>query len=143
MFRQKSTPVTRPTDRAGDAEGHAGHEEDAQDRGLAGPHGAQDADVAALVLHQHDDARDDVQAAMATTNIRMMPHRMARSTCRASKKLWFLSVQSLTLPPGTGRGRQQRLDQSRRIRVVDHDLDASTRLSASEEQLGLFRAACR
>jgi hypothetical protein len=34
---------------------------------LAGAHGAQDGDVAGLVLHQHDDAEMMFRAAMATT----------------------------------------------------------------------------
>jgi hypothetical protein len=37
------------------------NEEHAQDRALGGAHGAQDADLAALVLHQHDEAGDDVE----------------------------------------------------------------------------------
>ena len=47
--------------RADHADRGAAEQEDAQDRAAARAHGAQDGDVAALVLHQHDQAGDDVE----------------------------------------------------------------------------------
>ncbi len=61
MFRQISRPTRKPGQRADHADRGARDQEYPHDRALRGAHGAQDRDVAALVLHQHDQAGDDVQ----------------------------------------------------------------------------------
>ena len=43
------------------ADAHAGDQEDAHHRAARGAHGAQDGDVGRFVLHQHVEARDDVE----------------------------------------------------------------------------------
>ncbi len=61
MLMQTTTPSSTPGNGADDADRGTGHEEDAHDGAGRRAHGAQDGDVAALVLHQHDQAGDDVQ----------------------------------------------------------------------------------
>ena len=60
-LRQTTTPSSDAGERAGDADRRARHQEDAHHRAARRAHGAQDGDVAALVLHQHDQAGDDVE----------------------------------------------------------------------------------
>ena len=50
-----------PDERADHTHRRAGHHEHAHDRALRRAHGAQNADVVALVLHQHDQPRRDVE----------------------------------------------------------------------------------
>src|SRR5262245_59352300 len=47
--------------RADHANGRSRNQEHAQDSALGGAHGAEYADLAALVFHQHDEAGDDVE----------------------------------------------------------------------------------
>src|SRR4029077_11208575 len=51
----------QPRDRTDDADAGAAQKEDAQNHAAGRTHGAQDRDVAALVLHEHDHRRDDVE----------------------------------------------------------------------------------
>ena len=61
MFEADQHADEEPGERADHADRSAGDQEHPHDRALRGAHGAQDRDIAALVLHQHDQAGDDVQ----------------------------------------------------------------------------------
>ena len=61
MLRQTSEADQEADEVADHADRGAGDQEHAHDRALRRAHGAQDGDVAALVLHQHDQAGDDVE----------------------------------------------------------------------------------
>ena len=63
--RRSASRTAMPSSAAGQRADHADagarDQEHAHDGALGGAHGAQDADLAALVLHQHDQAGDDVE----------------------------------------------------------------------------------
>ena len=61
MLNAKSDAQDHAGDRSDNADGRAGHEEDALDGASRRTHGAQDRDVVRLVLHQHDHAGNDIE----------------------------------------------------------------------------------
>ena len=134
----------RPRSVPDHADQRAAEEEDPQDRALGQAHRAQDADVAALVLHQHDEARDDV-------------HR--RRSARGRDRITNITLSSTVSAAGTRPRRPSRSRRSARgpggvqdrrgrcvvdrVGVVDHDLDLVGDALAVEEALRLGEAACR
>src|SRR5262249_15351682 len=72
-------------DRADDADGGAGDQKHAHHRALGRPHGAQDGDVVAFVLHQHDQAGDDVERGYHHDQSEDQEHHVALDLERAEE----------------------------------------------------------
>ena len=122
MLRQTTTPSGNAGDSADNADCRTRHEEDAHDRPGGRAHGAQNGDVASLVLHQHDQAGNDVECGDEDDQRQDHEHDVALDLQRREEGLVDLSpVGEKDLPP------RRRLDLRPElvdiIRVADEQLD--------------------
>ena len=122
-LRQMSEAEQEAGERAGNADRRAGHEEDPLDGAARRAHGAQDGDVVALVLHQHDKARNDVERRDQDDHGQDQEHDVALDRERAEESLVAL-LPGLNCEAGTGGvAAAPSVMSSIAIGIVDHDLD--------------------
>ena len=136
MLRQMTTPSSDAGQRADDADRRAGHEEDAQDRAARRAHGAQDGDVAALVLHQHDQAGDDVERRDQHDQRQDQEHDVALDLQRREEGLVALAPVGDEDRP-LRRRLDRRLQRVDVVGIVDEDLDRLRRVLHVEIELRL------
>ena len=134
----------KPGERSGNADGRAGHEEDALDRAARRAHGAQDGDVVPLVLHQHDQAGDDVERRDQDDQRQDQEHDIALDRERGEKSLVAL-LPGLNMrspgPTASSNAGQHFVDL---LGLVDHHLDGARRRIRRRRNIPApRRAACR
>ena len=140
IFAQNTTPMMKADDGAEDADAGAGDQEDPHHGAARRAHGAQDGDVAGLVLHQHDQAGNDVQRRHQDDQRQDQEHHIALDLQRF-EQAWLISCQERTTRIRAGSARDR---LNKRIHIVGrrhHHFETGHGIAHVEVKLRLRRAA--
>ena len=136
MLRQKTMPMQRADHGAGDADERAAHQEDAQHRAGRGAQRAQHRDVAALVLHQHDQRRDHVERGHQHDHAKHDEHGVLLHLQHADDGVVGVApVAQQQRAPVQDLRAARAAASATRSGSVDTDLDAGDRIRLLEEDL--------
>src|SRR5712691_1212533 len=124
----------KPGERADDADRSAAQDEDAQHHAARGAHRAQDGYVAALVLHHHDHAGDDVEGGDQDDQRQDQEHHVALDLDGIDDaRIGVLPVEDADM--AAERGRYHTGFLTGMVGVGDEDFELADLVGHAEEQL--------